>query len=76
MTQDTKENIISKKLKWKCFQMHRMEYRLKLAIGQAFIFGEKNTSVSSGTNKTTASNHVLSLLVKNEECIETATSTL
>lgn len=60
----------------KCSHMHSIQYKLRLAIDQAFSAGIEMHQCQTGTNKATASRHVLSLLVKNEECIETATSPL
>lgn len=49
---------------------------LSLAIDQEFSVGTEMHQCQTRTNKATASSHVLSLLVKNEERIETATSLL
>lgn len=38
-------------------------------MDQAFSVGMEMHQCQTGTNKATASSHVLSLLVKNEECI-------
>lgn len=52
------------------------QYTLRQAIDQVFLVVKEMHHCQTGTNKATASSHVLSLLVKNEEWIETATSPL
>lgn len=56
--------------------MHIIQYIQTVAIDQEFSAGIKTHQCQTGTNKATASSHVLSLLVKNEERIEAATGPL
>lgn len=56
--------------------MQSIQYILRMAIDQVFKVGIEMHQCQTGTNKASASSHVLSLLVKNEECIEAATSPL
>lgn len=68
----TQSTPSQKQPKEKCYHM----CSIHMAIDQAFSVGIEMHQCQTGTNKATASSHVLSLLVKNEECIETATSPL
>lgn len=77
ITHNTPQSALSQReSKENTRHMHSIQYILRLAMDQAFSVGMKMHQCQTRTNKATASSHVLSLLVKNEECIETATSPL